>query len=113
LPGRDSARSATVTSKLEMRWFPLVAALIVATLVMISGAVAAEDFRLRAGVGLNRRADAAFMDEDCSSASPDALYSCGSGGDGRPRQSLGGFGTVAGVELGLGLTAAPAVRIEA
>ena len=69
----------------------------------VPGAEAAEEFYLRAGVGLDRPADAAFMDEDCSSASPDALYGCGSGGDGAPRRSLGGFGTVTGVELGLGL----------
>ena len=79
----------------------------------VPGAEAAEEFYLRAGVGLDRPADAAFMDEDCSSASPDALYGCGSGGDDAPRRSLGGFGTVTGVELGLGLNAAPAVRIEA
>ena len=91
----------------------LTAALITAALMTISGAEAAEEFYLRAGVGLDRLADAAFMDEDCSSASPDALYGCGSGGDGAPRRSLGGFGTVTGVELGLGLNAAPAVRIEA
>ena len=96
-----------------MRLLPLVAALIAATLVTISGAVAAEEFYLRAGIGLDRPADAAFMDEDCSSASPDALHGCGIGGDGGPRRSLGDFGTVTGVELGLGVTAAPAVRIEA
>ena len=79
----------------------------------VPGTVAAEEFYLRAGVGLDRPADAAFMDADCSSASPDALYGCGSGGDGAPRRSLGGFGTVTGVELGLGLNAGPAVRIEA
>ena len=113
---------------LAMRLLPLVAALIAATLVTISGAEAAEEFYLRAGIGLDRPADAAFMDEDCSSASPDALYGCGTGGDGAPRRSLGDFGTggdgaprrslgdfgtVTGIELGLGLNAAPAVRIEA
>ena len=84
---------------------PLAAALV----TTVPGTVAAEEFYLRAGVGLDRPADAAF----CLSASPDALYGCGSGGDGAPRRSLGGFGTVTGVELGLGLNAGPAVRIEA
>lgn len=80
----------------------------------ISGAVEAEDFYLRAGIGLDRFEDAAFTDEDCSSESPAALYGCGRGGDGATsRRSLGGFGTVAGVELGVGFTAAPAVRVEA
>ena len=91
----------------------LAAALIAAALMTISGAEAAEEFYVRAGIGLERPTDAAFMDEDCSSASPDALYGCGTGGDGAPRRSLGGFGTATGVELGLGLNAAPAVRIEA
>ncbi|MDD9990163.1 MAG: hypothetical protein OXP75_00025 [Rhodospirillales bacterium] len=80
----------------------------------ICGAVEAEDFYLRAGIGLDRFEDAAFTDEDCSSESPAALYGCGRGGDGaNSRRSLGGFGTVAGVEPGVGFTAAPAVRVEA
>ena len=97
-----------------MRWFLLAATLIAALAMTTSGAVAAEVFYLRAGIGVDRPDGAAFMDEDCSSASPDALYSCGSGGgDGAPRRSLGNFGTVAGVELGFGLMAAAVVRIEA
>ena len=79
----------------------------------ISGAGTAEDFYLRAGIGFDRFEDAAFTDEDCSSESPAALYGCGRGGDGATRRSLGGFGTVAGIELGVGFAASPAVRIEA
>ena len=51
-------------SQPAMRRLPLSAALIAAALMTISGAVAAEGFYLRAGIGLDRPADAAFMDDD-------------------------------------------------
>ena len=76
-------------------------------------AAAPDDFYFRAGVVLDWTAQTRFRDEDCSSASPAALYGCGKGIDGAPRGSLGDFGTMAGFELGLGYTVTPALRLEA
>ena len=74
---------------------------------------AAEDVYLRTGIGLTRPADTQFTDADCSSLVPAALYGCGLGGDGAPHRSVGDFGTVAGLELGLGYAVSSAVRLEA
>ena len=102
------------TAKLCARWRRTAAlALIVAAAPMIPGTAVAEDFYLRAGIGLNRLAETQFTDKDCSSVSPAALYGCGRGGDGAPLRSAGGFGTAANVELGLGYAVSPAVRLEA
>ena len=79
---------------------------------MASGAAAAGDYYLRAGIGLDRPGEAAFTDKDCSSTVPAALYGCGSGRDGAPYRSAGGFGTVPAIELGLGYGAG-AFRFEA
>ena len=79
---------------------------------MAAGSAGAGDYYLRAGVGLDRPAETVFTDRDCSSVSPDALYGCGTGGDGAPTRSVGDFGTAPALELGLGYAAAPAVRFE-
>ena len=76
-------------------------------------ATAPDDFYFRAGVVFDWSAQTRFRDEDCSSASPAALYGCGQGIDGAVRSSLGDFGTMAGFEFGLGYAAAPALRLEA
>ena len=90
-----------------------VAALAVAAgMWLASGAAAAGEIYLRGGFGLDRPGDTAFMDEDCSSTMPAALYGCGTGGDGAPYRSAGAFGTVPAVGLGLGY-AAGAARFEA
>ena len=78
-----------------------------------SEAAATDNFYFRAGVVLDWSAQTRFRDEDCSSASPAALYGCGKGIDGAPRSSLGDFGTMAGFEFGLGYAVAPALRLEA
>ena len=74
---------------------------------------AAADWYLRAGIGLDRPGKTVFADRDCSSASPAALYGCGTGGDGAPYRSVGDFGTAMPLELGLGYTVTPAARLEA
>ena len=90
-----------------------IAALAVAAgMWLVSGTAAAGDLYLRGGLGFDRPGDTAFMDEDCSSTAPAALYGCGTGGDGAPYRSAGAFGTVPAVGLGLGY-AAGAARIEA
>ena len=83
---------------------------IAATLVPWVGV--ADDVYLRAGIGFDRPAETRFMDRDCSSVSPAALYGCGTGDDGAPRRSLGDFGTVTGVEFGVGHILTRATRVE-
>ena len=83
---------------------------IAATLVPVVGV--ADDVYLRAGIGFDRPAETRFMDKDCSSVSPAALYGCGTGGDGAALRSLGDFGTVAGVEFGVGHILTRATRVE-
>lgn len=66
---------------------------------------------VRAGIALDWTEATRFQDEDCSS--PENLYGCGDGNDSTPLSSLGDFGTIAGLELGLGYTLLPALRLEA
>ena len=79
---------------------------------LASGAAGAGDLYLRGGLGFDRPRNTVFVDEDCSSTAPAALYGCGTGGDGAPFRSAGAFGTVPAVELALG-AATGAVRFEA
>ena len=79
---------------------------------LVPGVGVADDVYLRAGIGFDRPAETRFMDKDCSSVSPAALYGCGTGGDGAPLRSLGDFGTVAGVEFGVGHILTRATRVE-
>ena len=93
---------------------PVVAvALRAAAARRLPGSAAAEAVYLRAGIGLTRQADTQFTDADCSSLVPAALYGCGLGGNGAPHRAVGDFGTVAGLELGLGYAVSSAVRLEA
>lgn len=68
---------------------------------------------LRAGTVVDMSDGARFTDAACARAAPVPLYGCGRGNDGAPLSTLGNFSTAGGVELGLGLAAAPGVRIEA
>ena len=70
-------------------------------------------FYIRGGFVLDRSANAKFKDADCLSVSPAALYGCGQGIDSRPLGSRGDFGTMTGVELGVGYFATPTLRFEA
>ena len=97
----------------RLKWVRLGAALIAAGTSIGSGTAGAGDFYLRAGAGLDRPAETAFTDLDCSSVSPAALYGCGRGGDGAPYRSRGGFGTAPVLEFGLEYAAASAVLLEA
>ena len=71
-------------------------------------------FYLRAGVSLNRSSDARFLDRNCSLTPPGpaALYGCGPGLDGAPLSSAGDFGTMTGIELGVGRVVSQFLRIE-
>ena len=68
---------------------------------------------VRAGLALERSRDARFLDRDCSSTTPAALYGCGDGPDGTPYQSRGDFGTMPAFELGMGYRVSPLLRLEA
>ena len=78
-----------------------------------SSGTALDGLYLRAGFLLDGSSPTRFKDEDCSSSSPAALYGCGNGVDGAPLSALGDFGTRAGIDLGVGYAAAPALRLEA
>ena len=102
-----------------VRWAVLAAtaaaALVTAGTAVVSAqsVPAANELYLRAGAVLERPARARFADRNCASESPAALYGCGTGLDGAPLSTLGGFGTTAGYELGVGYAAGSALRIEA
>ena len=68
---------------------------------------------VRGGFLVDWSDDTRFQDENCSSQDPYALYGCGTGNDGAPLSSRGGFGTFAGLELGLGYVILPYLRLEA
>ena len=91
----------------------LVGAWVVLAAAMSTGATAAEDLYLRAGIGLDRPTETEFRDKNCEIVSPVPLYGCGPAPDGAPYRSVGDFGTEAAFEAGLGATVMPAVRIEA
>ena len=82
-----------------------------AGLLLESGAAVAGDYYLRGGIGLDWSGRTVFTDVNCSSTAPAALYGCGTGDDGAPYRSVGDFGTVPAIELGLGYTSGP-VRFE-
>ncbi|MCY4486491.1 MAG: hypothetical protein OXF11_05165 [Deltaproteobacteria bacterium] len=100
-----------VTNGETPRRVRLAAVMIAVGMWMASGAAIAGDFYLRGGVGLDRPGGTTFMDEDCSTTTPAALYGCGTGGDGAPYRSRGDLGTVPALDLGLGYAAA-AARFE-
>ena len=80
----------------------LAAIAVAAVMCLVSSAAVAGDYYLRGSIGLDRPGKTAFTDTDCSTTVPAALYGCGTGGDGPRLRSVGDFGTVPAVELGLG-----------
>ena len=90
----------------------LAALALVAAMCVASGAAVAGDRYLRGGIGLDWSGSTAFTDADCASTVPAALYGCGTGGDGARLRSVGKFGAIPAVELGLGYSVG-AVRFEA
>lgn len=84
--------------------------------VVVGAALAAPAFPqtyVRGGVSLDWGHDTRFKDADCSSTTPVALYGCGMGNDGARLSSHGDFGTIAGLEFGLGYAIRPSLRLEA
>ena len=81
------------TAPLRVKWLHLAAALVGIAATMVPGVGIADDVYLRAGIGFDRPAETRFMDKDCSSVSPAALYGCGIHYESWPisRQALPGF----------------------
>ena len=90
-----------------------IAAVVAAAMSAGTEAAATEDLYLRLGIGFDRPTETEFLDKNCESESPVPLYGCGPGTDGAPYRSVGEFGTVAALEVGIGGTVAPALRLEA
>ena len=86
----------------------LAALAVAAGLLLEAGAAVAGDYYLRGGLGVDWPGNTAFTDIDCASTAPAALYGCGTGDDGAPYRSVGDFGMVPAIELGLGYAAGPA-----
>ena len=91
----------------------LAAALVVLAAAASTGPQRPRTCYLRAGFGLDQPTETVFRDKNCEIEEPVPLYGCGPAPDGAPYRSVGNFGTVAALEVGIGTTVAPAVRIEA
>ena len=81
-------------------------------MVLVSLPVLAGDYFVRFGVALDQASDTVFTDRNCLNLYPYALYGCGTGGDGHPYRSDGGFKSASAFELGLGYSATPRFRAE-
>ena len=104
VPRRRTARTARLCIGV------IAAVLLAAT---SAEAMAAEGCYLRVGLGFERPTETEFRDRDCEIESPVPLYGCGPAPDGGHHRSVGDFGTVSALEVGIGGTVAPAVRMEA
>lgn len=95
-------------------YFHLRAARVVATICVlyVSLPALAGDYYLRFGVALDQASDTVFTDRNCLNLYPYALYGCGTGGDGHPYRSDGGFESTPAFELGLGYSATSRFRAE-
>ena len=89
----------------------LAAAMAVAGVVAICGSATASDYYIRTGFGFDKPSDSIFADVDCKPST--ALYGCGTGPDGAPRRTVGGYDSGAALEFGVGFRATPMLRMEA
>ncbi|MCY3702134.1 MAG: outer membrane beta-barrel protein [Rhodospirillales bacterium] len=86
-----------------------------ALLLLVAGmpAAAADNHTyFRLGVGLDQLSDTRFLDTDCRSESPAALYGCGPGKNGDVLSTVGGFGGTSAFEVGWGRTVTSTARLE-
>jgi len=90
-----------------------VAAVAIVFLVAGMPAAAADNGAyFRIGAGLDRLSDTRFLDTDCRSESPAALYGCGLGKNGDVLSTVGGFGRTAAFEVGWGRPVTSMARLE-
>lgn len=80
--------------------------------VCVSNSAIARDFYFRGGIAHESFEDTVFMDTYCPSGTPAALYGCGTGRDGFPYRTKGGFDPFQTVEIGLGLSTLGNIRVE-
>ena len=78
----------------------------------VTSEVEAGEFYFRGGVSSEPAQDAIFVDVDCNSSSPAALYGCGKDSTGAPRRSQGQFKGMETVEFGVGYQTQAAARFE-
>jgi opacity protein-like surface antigen len=78
----------------------------------LPAAAADSDTYFRLGAGLDQLSDTRFLDTDCRSESPAALYGCGPGKNGDVLGTVGGFGSTQASEVGWGRTVASTARLE-
>lgn len=81
-------------------------------LLCVSFPMFAGDYYFRFGVALDQPNDTVFTDRNCLNLYPSALYGCGTGGDGHPYRSDGGFESVFPFELGVGISTTSRFRVE-
>ena len=74
--------------------------------------VAAAQGYVRVGISAALASEIRFLDVDCESTMPAAIYGCGEGGDGARFSTVGEFGTTAGLALGAGYALGSATRVE-
>ena len=79
-----------------------VRALGIAAILLLPNPSVADGLYVRVAVGIDRSETTRFIDRDCASKAPAALYGCGTGPDGAIRGTLGDFGRHAGGSLALG-----------
>jgi len=91
---------------------PAACSLLVVALLSSAGAHA-EGFYLRLGAGMEQSSSSRFIDRSCNSVVPPALFGCEPGNDGRTIGARGDFGSMVGLEVGVGYHVLPALRIEA
>ena len=72
----------------------------------------ASELYARVGLAFDAPANAVFVDRDCSSSSPAALYGCGLASDGFVRRSIGEFGRSLSYAASLGVELTEEVRLE-
>lgn len=95
-----------------MRLGPAAVAAIIA--VIVAGASPGDaELYYRGGIAFDLSEETRFLDVDCTSQNPAALYGCGEGIDGAPLGAAGDFGSTPGIEIGVGRGLASVLRFEA
>ena len=81
--------------------------------ILAGASPGAADFYYRGGIVFDLSEETRFLDADCESQNPAALYGCGEGIDGAPLGAAGDFGSTPGMEIGIGRGLASVLRFEA
>ncbi|MYD46299.1 MAG: hypothetical protein F4W92_08110 [Gammaproteobacteria bacterium] len=89
-----------------------LAFVLVSGLICFTSSAIAGNFYFRGGAAHERFEETVFMDTYCPSGTPAALYGCGTGSDGLPYRSKGGFDRFQSIEIGLGLSTLSNIRVE-